>query len=117
MNQDTKELIASGIDSSDHFLRVWELARRSGQNRGILYQNLRDLEDFSKIEYLLSIELPYSESEAKKEFKDGIKKLKMKSQENIIKRFNTLPLSEWTEEQKRLVREYKHSSDIESFEM
>ena len=116
MNQDTKELIASGIDSSDHFLRVWELARRSGQNRGILYQNLRDLEDFSKIEYLLSIELPYSESEAKKEFKDGIKKLKMKSQENIIKRFNTLPLSEWTEEQKRLVREYKHPSDIESFE-
>ena len=69
------------------------------------------LEDFSKIEYLLSVELPYSENEAKKEFKDGIKKLKMKSQENIIKRFNTLPLSEWTDEQKRLVREYKNSSD------
>ena len=116
MSQDTKELIASGIDSSGQFLRVWELARRSGQNRGILYQNLKDLEDFSKIEYLLSIELPYSENEAKKEFKDGIKKLKMKSQENIIKRFNTLPLSEWTEEQKRLVREYKDPSDIESFE-
>ncbi len=116
MSQDTKELIASGIDSSGHFLRVWELARRSGQNRGILYQNLKDLEDFSKIEYLLSVELPYSENEAKKEFKDGIKKLKMKSQENIIKRFNTLPLSEWTEEQKRLVREYKDPSDIESFE-
>ena len=116
MSQDTKELIASGIDSSGQFLRVWELARSSGQNRGILYQNLKDLEDFSKIEYLLSIELPYSENEAKKEFKDGIKKLKMKSQENIIKRFNTLPLSEWTEEQKRLVREYKDPSDIESFE-
>ena len=116
MDQDTKILIASEIDNSTQFLRVWELASRSGENRGILYQNLRDLKEFSKIEYLLSIELPYSENEAKKEFKDGVKKLKMKSQENIIKRFNTLPLSEWTEDQKRLVREYKSPSDRESFE-
>ena len=116
MDQDTKALIASEIDGSGLFLEVWEIAKKSGQNRGILYQNLRNLEKLSKIEYLLSIELPYSENEAKKEFKDGIKKLKIQSQENIIKRFNSLPLSEWTEDQKRLVREYKIPPNRENFE-
>ena len=116
MDENTKNLIASEIDGSDYFLSIWELARKCGQNRGLLYQYLRDQANFSKTEDLLSLELPYSENEAQKEFKDGIKKLRVKGKENIIRRFNTLPLSEWTDEQKRLMREYKSSSERESFE-
>ena len=73
----------------------------------MLFERFRDSENIAQIKELASLRLPFAENEATKEFTDGIRRLEAKSKENIVKRINSLPFQEWTEEQKQLVREYK----------
>jgi len=107
LDNETGVMLQKEIEDSNFFLEVWNQARKENPNQAIMFERMRQLDRFDKAKELLSLELPFSEEHAREEFKDGVKKLKIKSQENIIKQFNHLPLTQWSEEQKQLVRDYK----------
>lgn len=102
------EFIGAELTECALLLSVWsELRRAAAGSTAMLLERWRGQADEERLATLATTELNVAEPAQERELQDAVAALVRRAEDERFRRINAIPLAQWTEEQKQIVRGYK----------
>ncbi len=108
LNQSDADFIRDELTECALLLTVWtELLRAPAGTTAMLLERWRGQPEEERLATLATSELNVAEVAQERELQDAIAALVRRAEDERFRRINAIPLAQWTDEQKQIVRSYK----------